>query len=71
MCESASTEIAGLLHEIGWSSRTLAARLDITDSTVRHWMTGRRTAPDAVVQWLRGIRDRLDDGPEFPEGWGR
>jgi transcriptional regulator with XRE-family HTH domain len=69
MPDDSSTEVARLLAEIGWSQRELARRLNVTESSARAWATGRREPHFTVLEWLRGVRDRMHAGPRYPHGW--
>ena len=71
MPDDTSAELARLLVEIGWSQRELARRLNVTESTTRSWASGRRECHFTVLEWLRGIRDRMYAGPQYPHGWDR
>jgi DNA-binding transcriptional regulator YiaG len=70
MSDEPSSEVSELLQTIGWSQRELARRLNITDSTVRSWISGRRMPPPPVVEWLQDIARRIQEAPATPPGWG-
>jgi DNA-binding transcriptional regulator YiaG len=49
-------ELAALAAAVGMSSRQIAAFFGIKDSTVRHWFSGARPPPVAVVMTLELMR---------------
>jgi hypothetical protein len=55
----AHTEIGALLHEIGWSTRDLAARWRCHERTARYWANwepgGKNQPPDSLLPRLRAI----------------
>jgi DNA-binding transcriptional regulator YiaG len=71
MPSAPSTELDELLRDIGWSPRELARRLGIGEATARSWQTGRRAPHASVVEWLRVVRDKLQEAGSAPPGWDR
>jgi len=69
MSEQGASRLAEALRQIGWSQAELARRLGITDTTVRSWLSGRRTPPDEVIDWVKDRASRADTGPPLPKGW--
>jgi plasmid maintenance system antidote protein VapI len=64
-------ELNRTLAQIGWSQHELARRLEVRPDTVRGWVTGRRTVPDNLAEWLRQHRDKQTEVPPLPDGWRR
>jgi len=45
-------EIRKFLSDLGWKGSDLARLLDVSESTVSHWMTGKHETPKAVLLYL-------------------
>ena len=58
-----------LLERIGWTTGELAARLGIAPATVRDWVSGRRAAPPAVLEWVAHVAAAVEACGPQPEGW--
>ena len=41
-----------LLGSLGWSGATLAKKIDVSESTVSHWVTGKHEIPKVVILYL-------------------
>jgi DNA-binding transcriptional regulator YiaG len=62
-------EMSAILDQIGWSPAVLAGRLNVRVGSVYDWLTGRRTIPPNLADWLRRLRDAQGQVPSLPDGW--
>jgi len=58
-----ATPLASLLARIGWTTVELARRLDVSDSTVRSWVIGRRAVPQSVLFWVGRVAKAVEGVP--------
>jgi hypothetical protein len=61
--------LAQAMATLGWSSRGLATRLQVAETTIRNWLTGRRGVPQNVLTWIEAKAAALSQVPDLPEGW--
>lgn len=60
--------LADLLHDIGWTPRSLSEHLGLNERTMRRWANGTNPIPDNVYAWLVVLAETHRLLP-FPEGW--
>jgi transcriptional regulator with XRE-family HTH domain len=61
--------LADALEKLGWSSQQLARHLGIRENTVRGWLSGRRSVPPNVLDWIERKAAAFATVPDLPEGW--
>lgn len=48
-------ELQACLDDIGWSSRALADRIGVAETTARRWREGTAATPLPIAHWLRQL----------------
>jgi hypothetical protein len=48
-------EFIDCLTDIGWTMRGLATRLEVEETNVRRWASGRLPVPKAVATWMKAL----------------
>jgi DNA-binding transcriptional regulator YiaG len=59
------------LDIMGWPRAELARRLNVSESSVRMWLGGRRSVPPALAVWLEDLVVLMSQAPSQPVGWQR
>jgi hypothetical protein len=62
-------EMDALLKQIGWTPQVVAGRLGVRTTTIYDWLTGRRSIPPNLGDWLRQVAHAIDQAPALPDGW--
>ena len=51
------------VEQLGWSLRSLAARLEIGETTIHRWVRGQSRIPVEVERWLAKLADAHQHNP--------